>query len=229
METLGDRVSQRRSELKISQSELAKRITKLGEQITQQGIGTIETRGDVRPRYMAELAKALQTSQEWLLTGRGDKASSGIVTNQGVPEIDVRAGAGGGGVAISLNTTENGITTHVDEVKDHWGIPDSYIRGDLRTSPRHVKIVEIMGDSMAPTLTSGDRVLIDTKRTTPSPPGIYAIWDGMGVIVKRIEVIAGSDPVSINIISDNEHHKPFTLELENAVIIGMVVCRVSVL
>lgn len=39
--------------------------------------------------------------------------------------------------------------------------------------------------------------------TNPSPPGLFAIWDDMGVSVKRIEPILNSNPQLIKITSDN--------------------------
>ena len=66
------------------------------------------------------------------------------------------------------------------------------MRNELHVQPSAVRIIEILGDSMAPTLRSGDRVMVDESHRTPSPPGIYALHDGYGVIVKRIELIHGS-------------------------------------
>jgi phage repressor protein C with HTH and peptisase S24 domain len=50
---------------------------------------------------------------------------------------------------------------------------------------------------MEPLLASGDRVLIDTSQRVPVPPGIFAIWDGMGLVAKRIEHEPNSDPAMV--------------------------------
>ncbi len=62
----GRRVAARRTEIGLSQKALAKAVG-----MKQQGVGNIE-RGIVgRPRFLIELAEALQTSPEWLLHKRG--------------------------------------------------------------------------------------------------------------------------------------------------------------
>ena len=38
-------------------------------------------------------------------------------------------------------------------------------------------MIDTTGDSMAPTMMSGDRVIVDTGHKTPSPDGLYAIRD----------------------------------------------------
>jgi phage repressor protein C with HTH and peptisase S24 domain len=49
----------------------------------------------------------------------------------------------------------------------------------------------IIGDSMEPTFRSRDLVVVDTCDTTPSPPGLFVIWDGLGLVAKRVEIVAG--------------------------------------
>ncbi|CAB1224126.1 LexA family protein [Serratia liquefaciens] len=61
---LADRVRQKRLELGLTQAQLADKIG-----TSQQGIVSVETGRTVRPRYLPELAKALECDIDWLLTG----------------------------------------------------------------------------------------------------------------------------------------------------------------
>jgi transcriptional regulator with XRE-family HTH domain len=141
-----------------------------------------------------------------------------------IQEVDVRGGMGGGGVSMLVNhTDDDGTTNEVDGVKDTWGLPQAYTDQMLNVNPADARIIEVQGDSMEPTLRPGDRVMIDTRLKAPSPPGVFALWDGIGVVVKRIEHIINSDPPAIRIQSDNKHHGDATADVAEINIIGRVV------
>lgn len=141
-----------------------------------------------------------------------------------IPEIDVRAGAGMGGESPLEAFSPNGrdVVAH-DAIIGHWQMPEEYLSAELRAAARSVRIIAVEGDSMSPTLMSGDRVMVDTRRRIPSPPGVFAIWDGLGVCVKRIELIQGSEPPTVRIISDNGLHATYERTAEEANIIGRVI------
>jgi len=73
---------------------------------------------------------------------------------------------------------------------------------------------------MEPRLYEGDRVFIDLRYTVPSPEGIFALWDGYGVVVKRVEIVRGSDPLRVRIISANASYTPYEVALDDIKIIG---------
>lgn len=148
------------------------------------------------------------------------------ITSISIQEIDVKGGAGLGGEALLENLTdEAGNTRCADVIKGNWNFPPEYLT-EVRVKPRQVRIIEITGDSMAGIdgngLHSGDRVMIDLSDTNPSPPGIFALWDGFGVVVKRVERIPRSDPAALRLISDNPAHAPYVVTSTEANIIGRV-------
>jgi transcriptional regulator with XRE-family HTH domain len=67
MQTLAERVAALRSARSWSQSELARRSG-----VTQQNVNSVELGKVKRPRYTHELARALDTTVEYLLTGKGE-------------------------------------------------------------------------------------------------------------------------------------------------------------
>lgn len=69
----GSRVGEERTNLNLSQQELADRVTRLGYAMTQTGISKIEKRDVERPKCLKELATALNVTEEWLVTGQGPK------------------------------------------------------------------------------------------------------------------------------------------------------------
>lgn len=145
-------------------------------------------------------------------------------TSSGIAEIDVRAGMGLDGEALAeYRPDRNSEATLGDAVLGEWQMPNDYLRVELRATPDDLRIIEVEGDSMTPTLQTGDRVMINLRARIPSPPGIFALWDGLGVVCKRVEHIQGSDPPRLRIISDNDHHATYERTIEEAHIIGRVV------
>ena len=101
-----------------------------------------------------------------------------------IEELDVRADAGAGLVGSN------------ERVVAEWQVPTGIVRG-YSTAPAHeLRIITVMGDSMEPSLLPGQRVLVDTGDKKPSPPGIFVVWDGLGLVVKRVQVVPHSRPVA---------------------------------
>ena len=141
-----------------------------------------------------------------------------------VVEIDIRAGMGGGGIGSEIAVTdENGNSFIADDVRGTWTIPSEFLRSELHVNASQARIIEVMGDSMLPTLSSGDRIMVDLNNKRPSPPGIFALWDGFGVVVKRLEHISNSDPATFHIKSDNPLHESYERTIDEINIIGRVV------
>ena len=193
-------------------------------------------RGDT----LRDLATALGCSIDWLITGEGAPGSvvshAKINTAQPrnentepapptqIPEIDVRGGMGGGGeAAIAYVPDGTGGLMETDAVRGCWALPGDYLRAELRVDTRATRIIEVQGDSMEPTLRPGDRVMMNTADKCPSPPGVFALWDGFGVVVKRLDPIPNSDPPIIRIQSDNPNHQPYDRTADEINIIGRVV------
>ncbi|MHA3602580.1 helix-turn-helix domain-containing protein [Yersinia enterocolitica] len=64
MGTISERLKQKRSELNLTQAELAEKAG-----IKQQSIQQIESGATKRPRFLFEIASALQCEPSWLLYG----------------------------------------------------------------------------------------------------------------------------------------------------------------
>lgn len=137
-----------------------------------------------------------------------------------IRELDLRAGLGGGGMPLE-NFVENGVPA--DAVSGHWSFPPAYLARELRIRPEDAVIMEVRGDSMTPTLISGDRVIVDSGDRRPSPPGLFALWDGIGVVIKRLDPLHGTEPLQINVISDNQAHSAYAITAEEIHILGRVV------
>lgn len=126
-----------------------------------------------------------------------------------IPEVNVRAAAGAGAL---VEAEEDGA---------RWHFPLAWLRHELKARPADLRIVTIDGDSMEPVLMSGDKVLIDLSRTVPSPPGIFVLHDGMGLLAKQLERLPNTERLSIR--SANPRYDSYERPAEEVTIIGRVV------
>ncbi len=129
-----------------------------------------------------------------------------------VPEADVRRAAAAGAWSGDL-----------EEAKEAWLFADPLIRHELRAEPGDLWMIPVDGDSMEPVLASGDRILIDVSRTVPVPPGIFVIWDGMGLVAKRIEHVPLSDPPKLVLKSLNPTYDSRECLAEDVRVVGRAV------
>lgn len=243
MDTLADRLKHRRKQLRLSQAAVARAVSKLrGRTFSQQAYAALESGDSQTSSEIAAIAEVLQAPLAWLRDGKGappqaSATESAVDTDIGrepdqaaIWEVDVRAGAGGGGVpAIALVVADgNGNTYAAEGIRDQWIIPASIVREMLHAAPKHIRVFEVIGDSMEPRLHEGDRVFIDVRYRVPSPEGIFALWDGLGVVIKRVQVVRGSEPLKLRIISANEQYEPYEATVEEVNIIGRYAGRFTV-
>jgi phage repressor protein C with HTH and peptisase S24 domain len=162
------------------------------------------------------VAQVLKVERRWLLHGLGEvEGDSPIIedpdqTFVAIPSVEVSASMGGGNV--------------VDEETQSkpYHFQRSWIRHKLRARPADLRIMHVEGDSMMPTLHHGDIVLVDLARRAPTPPGIFVLHDGMGLVAKRLDHIPNTDPPRVRIISDNPLYSPYEGTAEEVNIIGRI-------
>lgn len=128
-----------------------------------------------------------------------------------VPVYSVHASAGHGALVTA------------EDVVDRLGFPPNYLRHVTKAHPRHLAIIGVKGDSMAPTLRDDDLVMIDTSKTDLSYEGLFVIKidGGTALLVKRIGRASRKGYVSL--ISDNPVHPPVEIIAEDVIPVGKVV------
>jgi phage repressor protein C with HTH and peptisase S24 domain len=88
--------------------------------------------------------------------------------------------------------------------------------------PRQMSLIRVSGDSMEPTLYSGDLVLIDHNRKHVDPQGgIYAITVGEDIMLKRLHLFYPLEKVKI--ISDNTRYEVIEASMDQITINGKVI------
>ena len=222
----------------MSRTELVKRSGISKQQLSRLENGLIRLRLD----HLKAFAPHLNYSPEQILlwgrypgTGMSHLESSDVLRDETqqeeafgpslgqVPELDTRAGLGGGGLP-AREVRKGG--TYTDPLKSEgWLFPASFVREQLHSVPSRLLVLETNGDSMTPTIASGERVIVDTSHKTPTPDGLYAIRDTFGcIVVKRLQVMRAARPTRVKIISDNPNHAGEETPLGDLDVVGKVVC-----
>jgi transcriptional regulator with XRE-family HTH domain len=209
----------------MSRSELVRLSGVSKQQLSRLEGGQIRMRLD----HLKPFAKHLgYTPEQILLWGRypgtGEEESSGARDEplRKVPELDTRADPGSG--APKREVRKDG--RHADPIRsESWVFPASFVREQLHSSPERLLVIEANGDSMAPTVVSGDRVIVDTGHKTPTPDGLYAIRDAFaGIVIKRLQVMRPAKQAHVKIISDNPKQGSEEVPLSDLEVVGKVVC-----
>lgn len=147
------------------------------------------------------LADAAGVTLDWLAAGRGPmrggmQQSQEMVPVEGfvpIPQLDVRASAGSGHLAVSEDAYA---TTDVVAFREAW------LRR-LGVSVNFARILICQGDSMHETISDGDMMLLDTSIREVQSDGVYVlVFNGL-VKVKRIEI--QRDRLLLK--SDNPHYE----------------------
>ena len=145
-----------------------------------------------------------------------------------VPFFYVRVAAGGGAMPPDLSRSANSDsqdTAGNPEVLSPIGLgfPSSLLRRITSAPAASLQLISVSGDSMDPTLADGELVMIDTARKQPSPPGIFILDDGVGLVAKRVDAVPNTTPPMLRLSSDGPAYSNYQRRLDEVHIIGQVI------
>ena len=127
-----------------------------------------------------------------------------------ISEMEVEAAAGGGAVADEIT-----------EERARWYLPEAMVRHEGDANPATLRILRVKGDSMEPEMREGDRLLVDTARRTPATGELFVLFDGTGLVVKRVEMVPGE--AHLRLLSANPAYAPYAALGEEVHVVGKVV------
>jgi transcriptional regulator with XRE-family HTH domain len=214
----------------MSRSELVKRSGVSKQQLSRLENGLIRLRLD----HLKPFANALGYSPDQiLLWGRYPGTAEAQIEGEAkgasehVPELALHSEAAA--AHPKLRTRKDG--RHVERLKvEDWAFPASFVTNRLQASAKNLLVIEAEGDAMAPTIMSGDKVVVDTGHKKPSPDGLYAIRDAFeNVIVRRLQLLRAAQPSRVKVISDNPKHAAEEVVLSELEIIGKASCVLKLL
>ena len=157
---------------------------------------------------MISLAKACNVPLDWLAEGRGaPEISNGAVASipaansaddsMEVKFFDAEPSAGRGNIPDEWVGSES------------YSVSRSFLSSVLGVFSRKVFFVRIQGDSMMPSLSPGDTILVNYE-TESFVEAVYVITIQGLLMVKRLSM---KDPFNISVSSDNPRYQPFQVPL----------------
>ncbi len=158
------------------------------------------------PKYdtLVKLARNLEKSIDWLLSGEefpAEKMESAPTEGFSfIPRYDVECSAGGGAFDRQECVMES------LPFKTEW-------LKRMGVAPEHAALVTVMGDSMHPTLDSGNIMLLDLSDEKLRDGKIYALQVDGGLLIKRVQLRHNG---AVTLKSDNPQYESYGLSAEEA-------------
>ncbi|MCX4178440.1 S24 family peptidase [Enterobacter sp. HSTU-ASh6] len=191
---------------------LADLLNKAGVEITTPGVWKwFNAQAIPDSQKIVALSKVLGVRAEWLEYGVGEPTDSGEVkrmvnnSDQDVYRVDVldlTVSAGPGSFMIS----------EFVEVLHAIEFTGEHARSLFGNRPQHdVKVMTVDGDSMCPTIQSGDRLFFDVSVRNFKVDGVYAFVFGQHFHVKRLQM----QGLQLAVLSDNPAYKDWYVTEEN--------------
>jgi transcriptional regulator with XRE-family HTH domain len=170
-------------------------------------------RGQPSVANLVSLARAGRVSVEWLATGaeigQGSQAMARAVERGDfifMPRSKMRFSSGRDG------------TLRSEQVVDSIAFRADWIKRTLRMESRDLILIEVIGDSMAPTVEDSDLILANLAEPRFRQDGIYLLRNSSGLAVKRIQRRPDGKML---VRSDNPRYE--AMVVANVSIIGRVV------
>ena len=112
---------------------------------------------------------------------------------------------------------------HVIE-KNHWFLPEGMVRHEGNAAPGDLRLLRVRGESMEPELSDGDRLVVDTARARPVSGEMCVLWDGAGLVVKRVEYLPDPEgPSRLRLKSANPDYDDYDCLVQDIHLLGRVV------
>ena len=208
MKTFAERLNAAMSAADISQGQLADKVG-----ISQPAIQKMTSGKTSGSRKMVELAHALGVRPEWLSSGVGEMRIDGNVPSAAQPVsetievfrvdvLDLKVSAGPGSFMISeFVEVLHAIEFTTEHARSLFG----------NRTQNDVKVMTVDGDSMCPTIQSGDRLFFDVSVRNFKVDGVYAFVFGQHFHVKRLQM----QGLQLAVLSDNPAYKDWYVTEEN--------------
>lgn len=159
----------------------------------------------------ATLARYFGVGEEEL----GAPEEISLVRNQGidgdwidVPRLELGVSAG------------PGVLNHGEQAVGSLRFSKAWLR-QQGLDPALLSSVEVIGDSMEPSLRDGDEILVE-RISGPPRDGVHVVRLDGALLVKRLDT---SRPGRLMLISDNRAYPPIEADLADAQVIGRVVWK----
>ena len=182
--------------------------------LNQVTLATMKSRSRIPYKEILEFCALRKISINWLMFNQ--MVQSIANESEKFERIhyfkDIYASAGGG----ALNYDEQSEFLILDEeMVNHLG---------GRHAIKNIHALNVLGDSMEPTLNDGDILFMDKDSTNPNRNGVYVVSTPVGIFVKRLQLKSDG---TVALVSDNESYTDEIVSAEDIRVVGKVVGAMS--
>ena len=202
IEKIKDIISNEIGERKVLNKDVAKALG-----ITPENLSILKKRNKIPFEEIAYFCAKRKISINWLLFDQSIEIISDETEKFSKIRYfrDINASAGGG----AFNFNENYEILYIDK----------------KLVNKNLDAINVIGDSMEPTLKDGNIIFVDRNDKNIINGGIFVISTNAGIFVKRINLKSTGE---IELISDNNIYPKETINVNEINIIGKVVGKLEI-
>jgi len=182
--------------------------------INQVTFATMKSRSKIPYKEILEFCAIRKISINWLMFNQ--MVQSIANESEKFERIhyfkDIYASAGGG--ALNYDEQSDFLTLD-EEIVNHLG---------GKHAIKNIHALNVLGDSMEPTLNDGDIVFMDIDSTNPNKTGVYIVSTLVGLFIKRLQLKADG---TVALVSDNESYSDEIVNADEIKVLGKVVGAMS--
>lgn len=146
---------------------------------------------------MLETGKARNAMVSAVSNGVSDGPADGYVS---VPYYDVQAAAGGGALVGD------------EQIASFVAFREDWIRSYLRAVPGRMVLMDALGDSMAPHINDGDKMLVELEPVVIMEGKVHVLRVGDSLKVKRLQKLRDG---TLILHSDNKQYESERIPAED--------------
>ncbi len=204
IEKLKDILSQDGKEGKVFDKDVATAL-----ELSQVNFATMKNRGKIPFSNILDFCAKKKISINWLLYNQNPNSLVDSTDKYWIryyPEVNVSAGGG----AYENNDSYESLE-----------IPPYFINKlGGKENLKNIDAINVVGDSMEPTLNNDNIIFIDKTKTDVARDGIYAFTTIHGLFVKRVQRRVDG---KLDVISDNKDYPIQILDRDEINVVGKVI------
>lgn len=164
---------------------------------------------DMKAATLVAIADACGVTLDWLLRGEPSEIPAERPLTAPEPAHEIPS------ISVPFLQSEASAGTGIEPVE--WGkdvevsVPIDFLHSLIGFIPKQIFFMKVRGDSMTPTIQTGDTVIINYAQS-PLRDGIYAISVNGMAMIKRIGM---KSPKTYSIISDNPFYERFDVSIKD--------------
>jgi transcriptional regulator with XRE-family HTH domain len=223
-QTIGKRLRLAREARGLSGGDIAKAC-----EVSRQAVSQWES-DETQPAIgnLEKAAARLTVSLEWLRTGHGPPPDLRLIPVAGRKKLGRPAVVKPpppplpGMIPEQAMGIDAGPLLLDGRIHDWWKLPNGLVNETLRTSSPFLVVLRMMSDAMEPGIKLHDFIVLDRADTTPIDGKIYAIDNGLSLILRRV-LVAGDD---VTLRADRDPAQDVVVKRDEVRIVGRCVLAV---